>query len=376
MAEHVYVAKAIDEALDALPRDVLSHVHGETKPFAGPGHYRSREVQWDTQTDAKAAWRWIHERLRLVLLALEHDERTEKVLSQMLPKPRLWPISEVDLSEVPVKERKKYERECRKHLGAEQKRLEGMRDQIRDSLENLEKERDEAESSERTEKQLAHLRDCLACIDHVVKEIRAKLRGEMSLVPAASTYAPWYPPAVNGAVEAAGLKDEKAREEWDKAIWGVPAVWLWVLWRNFHHVTDMPPIPGLPDWPGLDDLSGHDRQHFLVATALQVGPEVNHRPGKTLNFLKQALEDVRGRLKAADGGQAEAGEAKVGRVTAKDAMKTWHVSRATLKRYRDKGKLTSYRPPGAPENATYHYAPADLDRHFTRRKPPREAPRA
>lgn len=63
-------------------------------------------------------------------------------------------------------------------------------------------------------------------------------------------------------------------------------------------------------------------------------------------------------------------------VTTKEAIRVWDVSRATLNRYREEGKLTGHRPPKAPLNASYRYDPADLDSHFSRRKRPRETPRA
>ena len=75
----------------------------------------------------------------------------------------------------------------------------------------------------------------------------------------------------------------------------------------------------------------------------------------------------------AEGGKAEAptGNGDADRVSTKEAIQRWNVSRATLKRYRDEGKLTGHRPPDAPDNAPYSYDSADLDNHFTRRKRPR-----
>jgi len=43
------------------------------------------------------------------------------------------------------------------------------------------------------------------------------------------------------------------------------------------------------------------------------------------------------------------------------------VSPTTLKRYRDAGRIRSYRPPSAPPNASHLYSKAELDQHFQRR---------
>jgi len=300
MPEHAGVIKAIDEALDTLPRDVLSHVRGKAEPFPGPGLFRLPDEEWDTKADVEVAKGWLRERFRLVLLAMERDKRAGEVLAQMLPKPWLWRESEVDLSGVSAKERKAYEQECRKYLRDEQKRLEGMRGQFHDSLEKLENEEDTAESAEQTDKQMGYLRACLDCIEHTLKGVQESLRGEVPLVPAASTWAPWYPPAVQAAIDTAGKKDEPAHQEWDRAIWQVPAVWLWVLWQNLPLLARMPSVPGLPDWPGVNDLSEHDRLHFLANTAVYVSRAIICCPGDALGYLKLALEDLRQTIEAGD----------------------------------------------------------------------------
>jgi len=85
-----------------------------------------------------------------------------------------------------------------------------------------------------------------------------------------------------------------------------------------------------------------------------------------------------GKAQDGAGGKAETptGNGNADRISTKEAIQGWHTSRATLKRYREEGKLTGYRPPDAPDNAPYSYAAADLDNHFTRRKRPLGGPRA
>jgi hypothetical protein len=72
----------------------------------------------------------------------------------------------------------------------------------------------------------------------------------------------------------------------------------------------------------------------------------------------------------ADEGAAKGAPAKPEYVTVKEALKQWHISRATLHRRRDAGTIKGYRPTEAPPNAPYRYDPADLDRLFPRRKRP------
>ena len=119
--------------------------------------------------------------------------------------------------------------------------------------------------------------------------------------------------------------------------------------------------PALPEVP---DLSGNDYYAGIIRLA---------------DCCKSAADALDGR-KAQDGagGKAETptGNGNADRISTKEAIQGWHTSRATLKRYREEGKLTGYRPPDAPDNAPYSYAAADLDNHFTRRKRPLGGPRA
>ena len=55
-------------------------------------------------------------------------------------------------------------------------------------------------------------------------------------------------------------------------------------------------------------------------------------------------------------------------LSAKEAIRQYHVSRATLARQRKAGKLKGHRPPGSPCNAALYYTRAELDNNFQRRK--------
>lgn len=68
--------KSLDEALDALPRDLLGHMGDENK-----------EVLCK---DRKALRQWIKKRLRFVLEALGEDRKAAGILADRLPEPCFW----------------------------------------------------------------------------------------------------------------------------------------------------------------------------------------------------------------------------------------------------------------------------------------------
>lgn len=80
--------EAIDEALAALPRDLLGHVRGGEGNGVGRGIFTAPEQQLNTRADAEVLWKWIREHLRFVLEALGRDKKAASTLAKMLPTPK------------------------------------------------------------------------------------------------------------------------------------------------------------------------------------------------------------------------------------------------------------------------------------------------
>jgi len=79
--------------------------------------------------------------------------------------------------------------------------------------------------------------------------------------------------------------------------WGVepffrePVVWLWCLWKWWPSLTGMHAIPGIPEWPGINNL-------FLLGMEQHIRLRMYQDPGGTVDYLCRALNDLKAKLLA------------------------------------------------------------------------------
>jgi hypothetical protein len=247
--------RLIDQALDALPPDLLSHVRAGVGDFAGPGVFSFPEPHWDNEADGEILRRWIRDALRRVLEALGRDKRAAAILAEMLPKPWLRPPYHADLSRISAKARREFARIEREHRRIEPTWPREIKKAYRQGLEEILREGPQAHTRRRE-----------------------------------------WPQAVLAACDEADAKADKADEEWCAAFFGAPAVWLWALWHSWPKVTRLQAIAGVPEWPGLKCLAQGKRTLFVTCIDLGIGPRINGSPGVAANTFKRALEQLRERL--------------------------------------------------------------------------------
>jgi len=231
------LVRAIEEALEALPKDLLSHVWTE-----GPerlGISVAPEPQWDKQTDAKVVWNWVRERVRWVLEVLGQNPEIAGHWAQSLPKPWLvdLDIGKADLSRVPPKARREYEK---------------------------------------------------------VAKARNAICASVPPKGAASVKLPPFPVEVQQAEDEAYAKLDAAGADWDAAFFDNPAVWLWAIWDQWLRTRMKAVPPGKPDWPGAAALANpRGVNRFLFQIRLRIALWITTRPGEAANYFKRALEELR-----------------------------------------------------------------------------------
>jgi hypothetical protein len=244
------LVKLIDEALAAMPRDLLAQVPAEHEVRHGPAARIPRKLTGDSE---EKLMEWVRERLRPVGVALGQDQRAGKRFTGRLPKARVPLVHCADLSKVPELVRMEFERIEKEYRHVEPAWPEEVQRAYREGLQDI----------------LRH-----GPLPHV--RPRAEWPAEITRV--------W--------AEAQELT-EKARAEWEAALLKQPMAWLGAVLYGLPEVTGQRAIQGLPEWPGLKKLSARERTLFMESLPLIMGREISSRPGEAANQLFRALEELK-----------------------------------------------------------------------------------
>jgi hypothetical protein len=244
------LVKLIDEALAAMPRDLLAQVPAEQEVLHGPEARIPRKPRGDSE---EKLMEWVRERLRPVGVALGQDQRAGKRFTGRLPKARVPLVHRADLSKVPELARMEFERIEKEYRHVEPAWPEEVQRAYREGLQDI----------------LRH-----GPLPHV--RPRAEWPAEITRV--------W--------AEAQELT-EKARAEWEAALLKQPMAWLGAVFYGLPEVTGQRAIQGLPEWPGLKELSARERTHFVGSLPLIMGREIGTDPGRAADHLFRALEELK-----------------------------------------------------------------------------------
>lgn len=124
--------------------------------------------------------------------------------------------------------------------------------------------------------------------------------------------------------------------------------------------------------PGVPDVARDVWADFFnwAAPIAEAVPRLPPLPERGEDAKANLLNARSWVLRATKALAAKGAPAKPEYLAVKEVLKGWHVARSTLHRWRDAGKIKSYRPTDAPPNAPHQYDAADLDRLCPRRKCP------
>jgi len=311
------LVQRIDKALDALDKtpQLLAHVPAEfpdrplgQRPLSGEG-------QFDRATDTQILWQWITGELRLVLEALGKDKKAASCLAKMLPKPYAKPLCYVNPRKLPVPLREEYDR---KWAEAERQRLDEYtqwinhwRAEVRALQRQIEQERASGHSTEQAEAKLIKARNAVRNWERNIRQLPkecGRVRAERYGKDLASGDWSLWSEAFQAEVEKIAQREKELQHKWEAKFAGEPAVWLWMVWNWYPKCTRFAAPAGLPEWPEFKGGGFSLPLAFDILLPIGSYPGVPHPltdreerglcPGKAANYLKQALEKLRRRLKS------------------------------------------------------------------------------
>jgi len=229
----------ITQALEAMPPDLPGHVRADRPPGPGAGIVTLPKPTWDDTADQESLGKWLGAHLRPVLVALGQDTEAAGILAKMLPEPWAYRADYMpDLSGLSPEDLAAYEQ---------------------------------------------------------TKTLLASAPPGQTISMASWSDALWE------RYDQSQARQKTAHDDWNKAFFKQPAVWLWALWEFWEYVTNLAAIPGVSEWQGVAKLSEPEDQksdinYFLIYMCASIGCRIAQKPGEAANYLRRSLEDLRNRL--------------------------------------------------------------------------------